>query len=125
MKSSVRVIGLLLALFAAGVTGLQAQRMAQGTWTGKGVDPGGEEFPITFEVASAGDSLSIMIVGPDGESMALSKIRFEEGKLLFTWEPGVVVNCVLSPVEGGGYSGPCTDENGGSGIITMTPPQPQ
>jgi hypothetical protein len=123
MKSSLRFLGLLLALVVASTTGLQAQKLASGTWTGKGVDPGGEEFPITFEVQTTGDSISIAMVGPDGERMALTEIHFEEGKLLFTWEPGVVVKCTLSPVDGGGYSGPCTDDSGGTGIITMTPPQ--
>ena len=122
MKTSLRLLGLLLALVAGATTGLQAQKLAPGTWTGKGVDPGGEEFPITFEVDTAADSLRITMVGPDGERMGLTNLRFEEGKLLFTWSPGIVINCVLSPVEGGGFSGPCTDDSGGTGIITMTPP---
>ena len=123
MKTPLRFFGLLIAIMVATTTGLQAQKLAPGTWTGKGVDPGGEEFPITFDVQTTGDSISIAMVGPDGERMDLSNIHFEDGKLLFRWEPGVVVNCTLSPVEGGGYSGPCTDESGGTGIITMTPPQ--
>lgn len=126
MKSPLRFLGLLLALIVATTTGLaaQAQKLASGTWTGKGVDPGGEEFPFTVEVENTGDSLSMALIGPDGERLALSEIRFSEGKLLFRWEPGVVVNCELSPVEGGGYSGPCSDESGGTGQITITPPQP-
>lgn len=122
MKRAIRFLGLLLALLAGTTAGLQAQTMTPGTWTGKGVDPGGEEFPITFEVTTAGDSLSITMLGPDGERMELSQIRFEEGKLLFRWSPGIVIDCILSPVEGGGFSGPCTDESGGTGLITMTPP---
>jgi hypothetical protein len=124
MKTAIRLLGVLLVLFVGATTGLQAQKLAPGTWTGKGVDPGGEEFPFTVEVQSAGDSLTMAIVGPDGEGLALNNIRFTDGKLLFQWEPGVVVNCELSPVEGGGYSGPCSDESGGSGVITITPPQP-
>ena len=124
MKSSLRFSGLLLALVVAATTGLQAQKLAPGTWTGKGVDPGGEEFPITFEVQATGDSVSMAMIGPDGERMDLTEIHFEDGKLLFKWSPGPVISCALSPVEGGGYSGPCTDESGGTGVITMTPPQP-
>ena len=122
MKRAIRFLGLLLALLAGPIAGLQALSMASGTWSGKGVDPGREEFPITFEVKAVGDSLSITMLGPDGERMELSQIRFEEGKLLFRWSPGIVIDCVLSPVEGGGFSGPCTDDSGGTGIITMTPP---
>jgi hypothetical protein len=123
MKSSLRSLGLLLALIVASTTGLQAQKLASGTWTGKGVDPGGEEFPITFEVQTTGDSISIAMVGPDGERIDLTEIHFADGKLLFKWSPGPIISCELSPVDGGGYSGPCTDDSGGTGIITMTPPQ--
>ena len=122
MKTAIRLVGVLLALLAGTTTGLQAQKLAPGTWTGKGVDPGGEEFPLTFDVQTTGDSIAIAMIGPDGERMELSGIKFEEGKLLFQWAPGPVINCVLSPIEGGGYSGPCTDESGGTGVITMSPP---
>ena len=122
MKTAIRLAGVLLALLAGTTTGLQAQKLAPGTWTGKGVDPGGEEFPLTFDVQTTGDSIAIAMMGPDGERMELSGIKFEEGKLRFQWAPGPVINCVLSPIEGGGYSGPCTDESGGTGVITMSPP---
>ena len=125
MRPSLRLLGLLLGLVIGTTASLQAQSLASGTWTGKGVDPGGEEFPITFEVQTAGDSISITMIGPDGERMGLTDIRFEEGKLHFRWSPGIVINCVLSPVDEGSFSGPCTDDSGGTGIITMTPPKPQ
>jgi hypothetical protein len=121
MKTAIRLMGLLL-VFAGSAAGLEAQTLASGTWTGKGVDPGGEEFPVTFDVKSSGDSLSIALIAPDGQRMELSNIRFEGGKLLFLWSPGIDINCVLSPVEGGGFSGPCTDDEGGTGVLTMTPP---
>lgn len=124
MRTTLRLLVLLSGLVLGTAASLRAQSLASGTWTGKGVDPGGEEFPITFEVQTAGDSISIAMIGPDGERMALTDIRFEEGKLLFRWSPGPVINCVLSPVEEGGFSGPCTDDSGGTGIITMTPPKP-
>ena len=123
MKSSLRFVGLLLGLIVATSAGLQAQKLASGTWAGKGVDPGGEEFPFTMEVENSGDSLSMALIGPDGERLPLTNIRFNEGKLLFQWVPGIVVNCELSPVDGGGYSGPCRDESGATGEITITPPQ--
>lgn len=116
-------LGLLLALLTGITAGLNAQSLKSGTWTGSGVGPGGDEFEISFEVEASGDSIAIAIVGPGGERLPASQIRFEEGKLLFRWEPGVVVNCTLSPIEGGGFSGPCIDEEGGSGEITMIPPK--
>ena len=122
MKTSHRFLGLLLVFLVSATTGLEAQKLAPGTWTGKGVDPGGEEFPLSFDVQTSGDSLAITLIGPDGERMELSDIRFDEGKLLFRWAVGIAIDCVLSPVEGGGFSGPCTDENGGTGALTMTPP---
>ena len=125
MRTSVRLLGLLLAVLAGPATGLAAQSLTPGTWTGKVVDPGGDEIPIDFEVQTIGDSIAIAMIGPDGEKSPFTQVRFEEGKLLFRWEPGVVVNCILSPVDGGGFSGPCTDESGGTGNITMTPPPKQ
>jgi hypothetical protein len=125
MKITVRLLGLLVALLAGATTGLTAQSLASGIWTGKGVGPGGEEFPITFEVDGSSDSVAITIVTPDGEKLVASEIRFEEGKLLFKWEPGVVVSCTLSPADDGGFSGPCADEEGGTGTITMIPPPKQ
>ncbi len=122
MRSAVRVLA-LLALLSGATTGAEAQGLKSGTWSGTGAGPGGEAFDITFEVRNDGDSLSIALIAPDGESFPLSQIRLEEGKLLFQWEPGVVVNCVLVPGEGGSFSGPCTDEEGGTGTLTMVPPQ--
>ena len=114
-----------MVLVAAAATQLEAQKLETGTWTGTISDPDGESFSISFEVQNTSDTLAVTMVGPGGERMAFSNIRFDEGKLLFTWEPGVAINCALSPVERGGYSGPCTDEEGKTGQITMTPPAKQ
>ena len=123
MKNLLRLLGLALCLVIGTVTTGEAQTMTPGTWTGKATDPGGDSIDLTFDVQLNADTLSIFIHGPDGEKAPLTKIRFEQGKLLFTWEPGIVVNCELSPVEGGGFSGPCTDESGETGQISMTPPK--
>lgn len=122
MKTFSRV-GLVLTLLTGVTAGLNAQSLKPGTWTGQGVDPGGGEFELTFDVQTVGDSLTITMVSPEGEKFELSQIRFEGKNLHFRWEPGIVVNCVLSPVDGGGYSGPCIDESGGSGVLSMTPPK--
>jgi len=124
MRTTVRLAGLLLAILAGTTTGLNAQKLASGTWTGNGVGPEGETFDISFDVQTSGDTLSIAMLGPNGERMPLTDIKFEEGKLLFRWDPDIVINCALSPVEGGGFSGPCTDVDGGTGVVTMNPPKP-
>jgi hypothetical protein len=123
MRIRSRVAVLTLALIGATALTLQAQSLKTGTWTGKGIAPEGEEFAITLDVQMKGDTLVIAMHAPDGAILPLTNIRFEDSKLLFTFTPGVVVNCTLSPVEGGGYSGPCTDEEGGTGEITMMPPE--
>jgi hypothetical protein len=123
MKKIFFLLALGVVLTGVSASGLAAQKLEVGAWTGTGVGPSGEAADVSFDVRMNGDTLMIDLNGPDGQSMPLTDIRFEEGKLLFTWEPGVVVKCVLSPVEGGGYDGPCTDENGGSGRLTMVPPK--
>jgi hypothetical protein len=125
MKNPLRLLALTLILLGGLHSGLEAQTLVAGIWTGNGVGPEGDSFEVTFEVQVNGDTLDIVMVGPDGRRLPLTNIRFEAEKFLFTWSPGIEVNCVLSPVEGGGYSGPCTDTNGETGQIAMSPPAPK
>jgi hypothetical protein len=122
MKNVARVLGLVLVLCAA-TTNVQAQSLKQGTWDGKAAGPDGHEIAVTFEVKSTGDSLSISLLVPEGPKVPFSMVRFEEGKLLYQLELGVTINCVLSPLDGGAFGGPCTDAEGGTGSMTMTPPR--
>lgn len=126
MKSLVRQLGLSLGLVLALSSGLCAQTLAPGTWSGSVTDPGGDEAAVTYEVSVTGDTLHInmTVVVPDGPpAFPFTNIHFDQGKLLFTWNANVDINCSLDPVEGGGYAGTCTDTEGKSGQMRMIPPK--
>ena len=124
MRMTLRLLGLVALLAAGSLTTLHAQTLESGKWTGTVVDPGGQSHEVSFDVQTVGDSLKIsMTGGPESSTFAFRDIRFDNGKLLFTWEPGSPVNCVLEPVPTGGFSGPCTDEEGEGGVMTLVPPK--
>ncbi|MEO8200029.1 MAG: hypothetical protein ABI679_05850 [Gemmatimonadota bacterium] len=123
MKLKTRWLLLLVALMAGSITRLNAQKLETGTWTGTLTDPGGDVIDVTYAVALSGDTLQITMSAAEGLSAAFSNIRFEEGKMVFSWEANTKIDCTLSPAEGGGYAGACTDSNGGRGQMTMVPPK--
>jgi len=114
------VPAVLLALVAAPT---EAQTLAPGTWGGHVIDPGGDQIDVSFSVRQS-DSLGLQIsmAGPDGMSFEFTEVRFESGKLMFLWSPGIEIKCVLEPGDGGSYQGTCTDEEGASGTMVMRPP---
>ena len=124
MRKLLRLVCLVAVLGAGSLSVANAQKLETGTWTGTVVDPGGQSYDVTFVVQTAGDSLKIdMTGGPEGATFPFLDIRFDNGKLMFQWEPGSPVNCTLEPVATGGFSGPCTDDDGESGLLTMVPPK--
>jgi hypothetical protein len=126
MKSLVRLLGLTLVTLLGLNTGLRAQTLAPGTWTGSVTDPGGDEAPVTYAVSVTGDTLhiSMTVAVPDGPpAFPFTNVHFDQGKLLFTWNANVDINCSLDPAEGGGYAGSCTDSEGKSGQMKMVPPK--
>ncbi len=123
MTRSNRWIVLLVALFIGSVTRLEAQNLTPGTWTGSVVDPGGESVDVSYVVGMSGDTTQITMTAPEGHVAAFTNIHFEGTKLVFSWEAGVKIDCILDPAEGGAYSGSCTDTSGASGRMTMVPPK--
>jgi hypothetical protein len=98
-----------------------ATKLASGTWTGTIAGPNGNANPVEFEVTSAKDSATIVILGR-GNRYPASSVRFENGALRFSWSPGPTVECVLAPDSDGGFAGPCTDGNA-PGQVVMKPPK--
>ena len=123
MKKPVFVVALAL-LFTAATPSLHAQTLTPGTWTGSILGPSGESADISYEVKMENDTLKVTLNVPEGPSFPFVNVRFEEGKLLFEWEPGVTVRCALAPTEAGGYQGDCTDDSGQTGTLVMVPPKP-
>jgi hypothetical protein len=110
-------------LGAASAARLQAQQLQGGTWTGTVIDPGGETINVSFDVHQAGDTTTISMMIPDGPTITMSGIHFDQSKLVFTWEAGAKIVCTLDPAAEGSYSGACVDDSGQSGTMTMVPPK--
>jgi hypothetical protein len=113
----------LFAFGAAPVSPLSAQELAKGTWSGVITPPDGSPAPVTFEVSSEGDDISIMIMAPDGQSTSLNDIQMMGEALHFTIDFGVIVTCHLDPQDEGGFGGECIGSDGESGTLTMVPPE--
>ena len=120
LAALVAVISLALAPTAT------AQSLEEGTWTGSMRQPGdGDGFDISYEVTMDGDVLKIVLLPPedaDEERYEFNEIGMDDGNLVFWWQPGPRVDCVLEPLEGGGWEGECSDASGETGIMTMLPP---
>ncbi|HET9947827.1 MAG TPA: hypothetical protein VFQ22_02760 [Longimicrobiales bacterium] len=101
-----------------------AQELALGTWTGTMTPPGGEAIPVTYEVGTSGDTLSVVMrsVHVAGD-MLLRDVRLEGEELRFWWEPDVRVECTLRRAEDGSFEGPCSDGSN-YGAMRMVPPDP-
>jgi hypothetical protein len=113
----------LFAFVAAPSAPLSAQELATGTWSGTITPPDGGPAAVTFEVSSEGDDLSIMIMGPDGQSTSLNDVQMMGEALHFTIDFGVLVTCHLDPQDEGGFGGECTGSDGQTGTLTMVPPE--
>ena len=105
-----------------------AQSLEEGMWTGTMTPPGdGDGVDIGYEVKMDGDVLMIALVPPadagaEADRYEFSEIRMEDGNLVFWWQPGPRVDCVLEPIDGGGFEGECSDSSGDTGILSMHPP---
>ncbi len=117
-------IGILiiaLTLGVLGTTGAMAQDLADGTWTGSMMPPGGDEAAVEYTVSHEDGQLAISLASPMGE-FPFSDIGFEDGALTFAWTPGPTIECALEPQEDGSFYGDCEDEDGGIGQLRMIPP---
>ena len=100
----------------------QPPTLATGTWPGNAAPPDGGLFDLTVEVTNEGDSLSATLVAPFGR-VPLHDIRVSETQLQFWFDLGQRIKCVLERQEDRGYAGPCVDEGGSEGRLTMRPPE--
>jgi hypothetical protein len=102
------------------------QTLAEGMWTGTIEPPEGEIVDVRYEVKNAGDVMTVALLPPEGigaeSRYEFSDVRFENGNLVFWWEPGHRVDCVLEPLDGGEYEGECTGGDGRAGYLSMVPP---
>lgn len=125
MKLSRLATPFFVALLLATIPDASAQDIESGTWSGTLVDPGGQEIPVSFEVSTVSDSLSIDMSSPafGNMKMPLSDITLSDASLTFSFQPGPVVNCELEKMANGSFEGVCDDASGEEGMITMKPPK--
>ena len=130
----IRTSRVLLALALAAVitpAALSAQspaaKLTPGAWTGSVTPPGGQDFPMSFDVKTPGDTIQIMAsLDVEGEKMSFTfmNAKLADGSLTFTFDiNGMVISCALKGQTDGAYVGECKDPGGTPGIMRMVPPK--
>ena len=94
-----------------------------GKWTGTVTPPEAETTPVTFDVTSSNDTIAIQIDAGGHGSFAASEIEFAGTRLVFSFQPGPKVLCVLNKQDDGSFAGECTEGAGAAAQITMVPPK--
>ena len=93
-----------------------------GQWTGTVTPPNGDSTPATITVGEADGQLRISI-SLMGLMLDFRDIELTDEGISFTWSPGPDVRCELALQEDRSYAGECTDPEGGTGYVTMAPPE--
>ncbi len=119
MKRSLLAVAVGLVLPAAAA----AQDFPAGKWTGSVTPPGEMTVPVTYDVAVASDSITIMLHAGEHGSFPTQNVKLAEGQLTFSFTPGPTVDCALTRREDGSWAGQCTEGGGSPADIVMTPPK--
>jgi hypothetical protein len=122
MENGMRGFAFAAALLLAATPTLSAQKLAPGVWTGTVTPPDGPTISATFDVRVNGDTTQITLKAEPGE-FVFADINVSADRLTFTFSPGTVVRCTLLLQEDRSYSGDCSDDGGGKGVIVMKPPK--
>lgn len=127
MSFTSRAFAIAFFVIAASPLAAHAQdagpaRLAAGIWTGTVAPPNEGSVDVAFDVSYKGDTLGIVLVAGEHGQFTLNELEFTGTKLSFSFTPGPVVICVLTPAETGGYAGECTDDGGTVVPMTMVPP---
>ena len=102
----------------------QAQKLEPGTWTGSITPPGQDAFPVTYDVAMAGDTVKISMNAQQHGTFKFDNVKLASGKLTFTWQtPGPVLDCALEAKPDNSYSGICSIGGQDPGTMVMIPPK--
>jgi len=100
----------------------RAADLETGDWTGTVTPPDGEMAQVTFAVSEEAGEPRITISAM-GMMLDFRDIEVTDSSIAFTWTPGPDVRCTLDLQDDSSYSGACTDPDGGTGHITMVPPE--
>lgn len=110
------------ALAVAVCSQVLAGEIQAGEWTGTISPPSGEDAPARFTIGEVDGQIQISI-SVSGMMLELRDIEVTDDGIMFTWEPGPEVHCELNLQDDDSYAGECTDANGGTGYMTMVPPE--
>lgn len=113
----------LLVLPAAASAQTAQPVMPVGLWTGTVTPPMAETTPVTFDVKSSNDTITIDIDAGDHGKFPASDVVFSGTRLTFAFTPGPTVQCVLNKKDDGSFAGECTEGDGNAAQITMVPPK--
>ncbi len=127
-KMSPLVIACIVTACSVAACG-NSPRLEEGRWTGALTPMNHPDManPVQYDVSYDGDVLTLLLIGPDGDSVRTDNPRLVEDTLFFTFdepEEDVRLDCALgrrSAAEGG-FAGRCTDPTGQWARFTMNPP---
>jgi hypothetical protein len=99
---------------------LHAQTLEAGAWFGSMQPPDTPEpVRISYEVSHEGEGMWIVAMGGEN-SLELNEARFEDGNLVYWFQTGPRVDCVLHPTGKDTYAGDCSDTEGATGQMMIT-----
>ena len=113
---------LYFGILVIGNSRLDAQSLPVGTWTGSVAPTGEPPLPLTFEVGSTGDSISILIRSGGRGDFLVSEAKLTGDTLTFSFQPGPMVHCTLVKRADASYGGECAGEDDLRAEMVMTPP---
>ena len=101
-----------------------AGKLEIGKWTGNVDAPGAGLIPLTFDVTAAGDTMKINMTIEGMGVFPFTAVKLEGTKLSFGFVvESSDVTCKLEKKEDGSFAGPCVDQSGQGGPMTMVPPK--
>lgn len=102
--------------------------LQEGRWSGTLTPMNHPEMatPVAYEVGYEGDTLTIVLLGPGGDTVPTRTVRLAADTLYFTFvepEESVPLDCTLGREDAGGFAGRCADAAGKWARFTMRPPE--
>ena len=116
---------LCLVLTVAGCTG--SDSLPEGRWTGslRAMNHLDSPTPLAFDVAARGETLDIVLIGPDGTGIPLTEPSLDGCRLRYSFrepEQNVLLACELENEGTGVFEGKCAAPDGQWALFRMVPP---
>ena len=113
----------LLVATVAMSTLLWAGGLKKGSWTGTITPPNGTTNEVVYTVDETGGDSTISMAFA-GTSFDFRDVKVADDHITFAWSPGSAdLECRLDLQNDHSYKGTCADAGGGTGHLTMVPPE--